>query len=195
METPRRARVSRRTGETEVELELNLDGTGRYRVATGVGFFDHMLGLWAFHASFDLELRARGDLEVDAHHTVEDVGICLGRALHDALGNRSGICRYGHAVLPMDEALVLAAADLGGRPYLGFNVEFPVARVGDFDTELAAEFFRALTGNGSLTLHLHLLSGRNAHHICEALFKACGRALRQAVRREGTGIPSTKGVL
>ncbi|MBC7104960.1 MAG: imidazoleglycerol-phosphate dehydratase HisB, partial [Firmicutes bacterium] len=188
VEAPRRARVSRRTSETEVELELNLDGTGSHRVATGVGFFDHMLSLWAFHASFDLELRARGDLEVDAHHTVEDVGLCLGRALNEALGDRAGICRYGHAVLPMDEALVLVAADLGGRPYLAFNVPFPAARVGDFDTELVAEFFRAVTGQAGLTLHLHLLGGRNAHHICEALFKGCGRALREAVRRGGSGI-------
>ncbi|MBE3585711.1 imidazoleglycerol-phosphate dehydratase HisB [Desulfofundulus thermocisternus] len=191
------AGVKRRTGETEIQVRLNLDGQGIYRVKTGVGFLDHMLCLFTRHAGFDLELEARGDLEVDAHHTVEDTAICLGRALKEALGNKEGISRYGHALLPMDEALVLLAVDLSGRGYLACEVFLPSPRVGDFDTELVEEFLRALAMNGEFTLHVRLLAGRNTHHIIEAIFKALGRALKAAVALDPrmAGVPSTKGLL
>ncbi len=191
------AGVKRRTGETEIQVQLNLDGQGIYRVKTGVGFLDHMLCLFTRHAGFDLELEARGDLEVDAHHTVEDTAICLGRALKEALGNKEGISRYGHALLPMDEALVLLAVDLSGRGYLACEVSLPSPRVGDFDTELVEEFLRALAMNGEFTLHVRLLAGRNTHHIIEAIFKALGRALKAAVAPDPrmAGVPSTKGLL
>jgi len=192
------AEVARQTGETQIQLRLDLDGAGVYQVDTGVGFLDHMLCLWARHGMFDLKLAADGDLQVDAHHTVEDTGICLGQAIKQALGNKGGITRYGHAVVPMDEALVLAAVDLSGRGYLACDLPLPAARVGDFDTELVEEFLRALAGHGEFTLHVRLLAGRNTHHIIEAVFKALGRALREAVeiddRRQGL-VPSTKGVL
>lgn len=193
----RMAEIQRQTAETEIRVRLDLDGTGSYRVDTGVGFMDHMLCLWARHGAFDLELTARGDLNVDGHHTVEDAGICLGRALKEALGDKQGIVRYGHALIPMDEALVLVAVDLSGRSYVAFDVSLPAARVGDFDTELVEEFLRALASNGDFTLHVRLLAGRNTHHIIEAIFKALGRALRTAVALDprGHGVPSTKGVL
>jgi imidazoleglycerol-phosphate dehydratase len=194
----RRARIERKTGETEIELELDLDGTGQWRIDTGVGFFDHMLSHVAAHGLIDLRVRARGDLHVDAHHTVEDVGIALGLALRQALGDRAGIVRYGECLLPMDEALALVALDFSNRGlYVG---ELPLAaqRVGDFDTELAPEFLRALAHNAGLTLHVRLMCGENTHHQIEAVFKALGRALRSAVaiddRRAGV-VPSTKGVL
>jgi imidazoleglycerol-phosphate dehydratase len=193
----RAAGVERVTGETRVQVKLNLDGTGAFQGGTGIGFLDHMLNLWARHALFDLFLEAKGDLEVDAHHTVEDVGICLGQAVREALGEKEGINRYGAALLPMDEALVLAAVDLSGRPYLGYDVPAEGWAVGDLPLELVPEFFRAFTYHAALTLHLRLISGKNTHHIIEALFKGCARALRQAVARDNreTGIPSTKGKL
>ncbi len=193
----RTGEVSRRTAETEVKLKLNLDGAGNYQIDTGLGFFDHMLTLFARHGAFDLEITARGDLQVDAHHTVEDTGICLGQALKAALGDKSGIARFGHALVPMDEALAMAAVDISGRGFLVFEAAVPAAKVGEFDTELTEEFFRALALNGEFTLHVRLLAGRNSHHICEAIFKAVGRALRDAVAydRRQQGIPSTKGLL
>jgi imidazoleglycerol-phosphate dehydratase len=197
MREQRKAQVSRRTGETEVFLNLNLDGTGVYRVETGLPFFDHMLSLWARHGAFDLEVTARGDLAVDGHHTVEDVGICLGQALKAAAGEKAGVTRYGHACIPMDEALALAAVDLSGRGFLAFQVNLPVPRIGDFDTELVEEFLRALAINGEFTLHIQLLAGTNTHHVIEAVFKALSRAMRAAVEYDHrlNGIPSTKGVL
>ncbi|OAT83663.1 imidazoleglycerol-phosphate dehydratase HisB [Desulfotomaculum copahuensis] len=198
MQAGRTAEIERQTGETEIRLRLNLDGDGVYQVDTGVGFLDHMLSLWARHGLFDLKLSAAGDLHVDAHHTVEDTGICLGEAIKQALGGKAGINRYGQALLPMDEALVLAAVDLSGRGRLSFDVPLPSPRVGDFDTELVEEFLQALTAHGEFTLHVRLLAGHNTHHIIEAVFKALGRALRQAAavdaRRPGQ-VPSTKGVL
>lgn len=193
----RLAEIKRTTAETDIELRLNLDGEGNYQVNTGVGFFEHMLCLWTKHGAFDLDLKALGDLHVDAHHTVEDVGICLGQALKKALGNKAGIIRYGSAIIPMDEALALAAVDLSGRGFLVYDVPLPSSRLGDFDTELVEEFLRALAMNGEFTLHIRLLAGNNTHHIIEAIFKALGRALRQAVSQDarGRGVPSTKGVL
>lgn len=197
MNWPRKAEVARRTAETDVKLKLNVDGRGEAGISTGIGFFDHMLVLFARHGLFDLEVNAVGDLRVDAHHTVEDVAICLGRALKEALGEKKGITRFGHALVPMDEALALVAADLSGRSYLSFSGELPRVKVGDFDTELVEEFLRALAANGEFTLHVKILDGKNSHHICEAVFKALGRALRAAAEYDGRqpGVPSTKGTL
>lgn len=189
------AEIKRETAETRIELRLGLDGAGRCSISTGVPFMDHMLSLMARHGALDLELSAEGDLAVDAHHTVEDTGICLGQALVACLGEKRGIRRFGHAVLPMDEALVLVALDVSGRGYLAMEVELPSRKVGDFDTELVEEFLRALAINGKITLHVRLLAGRNTHHIIEAIFKGLGCALKEAVRVEGEEIPSTKGVL
>jgi imidazoleglycerol-phosphate dehydratase len=193
----RKAEVSRTTAETALSVKLDLDGTGRHDNATGVGFFDHMLDQLARHALIDLETRATGDLHIDDHHTVEDVGIALGRALAQALGNKRGIRRYGACLLPMDETLVRAALDLSGRPFLVWKVAFPAAKIGSFDTELVREFFTALAMNGGITLNVALLDGANSHHIAEACFKAVAQALRAAVEPDprGAGIPSTKGTL
>lgn len=193
----RRAAVKRKTRETDIALALNLDGSGRSRVATGVGFVDHMLASLATHSRFDLELRCRGDLHVDAHHSVEDVGIALGQALKAALGDKAGIARFGHAYCPLDEALARCVVDLSGRPWLHFGVVFRARRIGDMPTELFEDFFWALADHGRLNLHLDLLRGRNSHHIAETLFKSCARALAMAVAREarGAGVPSTKGIL
>lgn len=193
----RKAEVHRETKETKIKLRLNLDGTGNYHIETELGFLNHMLSLWARHASFDLELAGQGDLVVDAHHTVEDIAICLGRAIREALGDKSGIVRFGHSIVPMDEALTLVAVDISGRGHLAFEGTLPAARVGDFDTELIEEFLRALAVNGEFTLHVRLLAGRNSHHICEAIFKSLGRALRDAVSFDNRikDIPSTKGVI
>jgi imidazoleglycerol-phosphate dehydratase len=193
----RKGDVSRKTSETALSVKLDLDGTGAYDNRTGVGFFDHMLDQLARHAMIDLETRATGDLHIDDHHTVEDVGIALGRALAQALGDKAGIRRYGSCLLPMDEALVQAALDLSGRPFLVWNVEFPSAKIGTFDTELVREFFTALAMNGGITLNVALLDGANSHHVAEACFKAVARALREAVEpdRRASGIPSTKGTL
>jgi imidazoleglycerol-phosphate dehydratase len=193
----RTARIDRKTAETQIELELSLDGSGKSRIATGVGFFDHMLTLLAKHAAFDLRIQATGDLHVDQHHTVEDVGICLGQALRQALGDRAGIRRYGFMTLPMDETLAMSAIDLGGRPYFVFQAEFPTAKIGEFDSELVAEFWQAFVSNALCNLHLVVHYGRNSHHISEALFKSAARALRMAVERDARmpDVPSTKGVL
>jgi imidazoleglycerol-phosphate dehydratase len=191
------AEIERRTSETDIRLRLDLDGQGLHEIDTGVPFFDHMLNHVALHGLLDLSLRARGDIEIDAHHTVEDVGIVLGQALAQALGDKRGIQRYGSQMMPMDEALVLVALDFSGRSLLVYDVDLPAATVGQFDTELVPEFLRALAHNAGLTLHIKLLHGSNTHHIIEAVFKGLGRALQQGVapdprRRD---VPSTKGVL
>jgi imidazoleglycerol-phosphate dehydratase len=193
----RSAKIQRETTETKIELELTLDGSGQGQVATGVGFFDHMLTLLAKHGALDLTVRASGDLAVDAHHTVEDVGICLGQAVRAALGDRTGIRRYGHFTLPMEESLATCAVDLGGRPYLVFEAEFPAAKIGQFDSELVAEFWQAFAANALCNLHVVLHYGRNGHHIAECIFKAMARALRMAVETDPrmSGVPSTKGRL
>ncbi|MCF8034501.1 MAG: imidazoleglycerol-phosphate dehydratase HisB [Desulfarculaceae bacterium] len=193
----RRAEIERKTKETSVSLALELDGTGQNEISTGVGFFDHMLTHVAFHGYFDLKLKARGDLEVDPHHTVEDVGICLGQAMSQALGERTGLVRYGSAFVPMDESLAQVVVDLSNRPlYKGVYQRCP-GTVGGFDGQLAEEFWRALALNAGLTLHVRLIYGDNDHHMLEAAFKALGRALDQATAREdrGRGSSSTKGVL
>jgi imidazoleglycerol-phosphate dehydratase len=193
----RKAEVSRTTTETSLSVRLDLDGTGLHDNRTGVGFFDHMLDQLARHALIDLEIRAEGDLHIDDHHTVEDVGIALGRALREALGDKSGIRRYGACHLAMDGALVRAALDLSGRPFLVWKVAFPAPKIGTFDTELVREFFTALAMNGGITLNIALLDGENSHHIAEACFKAVAQALRAAVEPDprAAGIPSTKGTL
>ncbi len=193
----RAAKVQRDTTETQIALALRLDGTGQAAVNTGVGFFDHMLTLLAKHSLIDLDIKASGDLQVDAHHTVEDVGICLGMALTDALGNKAGIRRYGNATVPMDEALVTAAVDLSGRPFLVWQADVPHEALGNFNASLAEEFWRAVSTHGAFNLHVIGHYGRNTHHIIEAIFKAIARALRQAVELDPrvTGVPSTKGVL
>ena len=193
----RTATITRTTKETDISLCLSLDGSGQTSLNTGVGFFDHMLDALSRFALLDLTLTCRGDTQVDAHHTVEDVGICLGRAIREALGNRVGIRRVGSAYLPMDEALAFAAIDISGRPYLAFDAEFTAPMVGAFDTQLAEEFFRAVAVNAGLTVHAKVLAGRNDHHKLEALFKAFGLALRDAaaVDPRVTGVLSTKGAL
>lgn len=193
----RTARISRATAETQIELELNLDGSGKVDVSTGVGFFDHMLTHLGKHGLFDLKIAAKGDLHIDAHHTVEDVGICFGKALVQALGDKSGIRRYGDATVPMDETLATAAVDLSGRPFLVWNANVPNELLGTFSSQLAEEFWRAVSSAGVMNLHVIVHHGRNTHHIVEGLFKACARALRAAVEPDprAGGIPSTKGVL
>jgi imidazoleglycerol-phosphate dehydratase len=193
----RTARIQRKTAETEIELELCIDGTGKARIATGVGFLDHMLALLAKHAAMDLVVKAVGDLEVDQHHTVEDVGICLGQALRETLGDRSGIRRFGHFLLPMEETLASSAVDLGGRTFFVFKADFPTSKIGQFDTELVADFWQAFSANALCNLHVTVHHGRNSHHIAEAIFKATARALRMAVEPDPriTDVPSTKGTL
>ena len=194
----RTATIIRNTQETQITLTLSLDGRGKADVATGCGFLDHMLELFARHGRFDLQVRCTGDLRVDAHHTVEDCGIVLGRAFAQALGELRGICRYGSMLLPMDEALVLAAVDLSGRDTLRYGLNIPTQKVGTFDTELVEEFFLAFVRNAGVTLHLRQLDGTNSHHIIEAAFKGFGRALAQAVAidpKSAGEVPSTKGVL
>ena len=191
------ATVKRTTKETDVSLSLNLDGTGRSAISSGIPFLDHMLTLFAAHGGFDLDLQATGDLEVDGHHTVEDIGIVLGQAISKALGDRKGITRFGEATLPMDEALAGVYLDLSNRPYLCYEVSFPSQKTGTFDMELLEEFFRAVSQNAGMTLHIHKLCGRNGHHIAEAVFKGFARALGAAtsLSPRQSGIPSTKGVL
>jgi imidazoleglycerol-phosphate dehydratase len=193
----RAAEIDRRTAETDVHLSLALDGEGAGERDTGVGFFDHMLDLLARHGRFDLTVTARGDLQTGAHHTVEDVGICLGQALDRALGDRAGIYRYGQATVPMDESRASCAVDISGRGLLAFSSPLPPGAIGNFDHELAEEFFRALASNARLTLHVNVEAGTNAHHVIEAVFKACARALRGAVALDPSerGVPSTKGTL
>ena len=194
----RKAEIKRDTAETKISLKLDLDGRGNSKVSTGVGFLDHMLTLFAKHGHFDLEISCIGDTQVDDHHSTEDIGICLGKAFANALGDKAGIYRYGDITLPMDEALILAAVDISGRSYLGYALEIPTEKVGSFDTELVEEFWIAFTSNAGLDLHLRQLAGKNSHHIIEGAFKAAGRALRKAVAIDpdfADEMPSTKGVL
>jgi imidazoleglycerol-phosphate dehydratase len=194
----RRGEARRKTKETEVRVAIELDGSGRAEIKTGIGFFDHMLEALARHAPYDLEIAASGDLHVDAHHTVEDVGIVLGQALSQALGERRGIRRYGEATVPLDDALARVVVDVSGRPYVAFHADPPTwQRLGDYDVALTPEFFRALATHGGLTLHLDLLRGQNAHHVVEAVFKAAARALGEATTLDPRvqGVPSTKGTL
>ncbi|HLB25830.1 MAG TPA: imidazoleglycerol-phosphate dehydratase HisB [Nitrospirota bacterium] len=193
----RKARVERNTAETQIKLSLTLDGAGRHKVATSVPFLDHMLSLMARHGHFDLTVAAKGDIEVDYHHTVEDVGIVLGQAFKQAMGDMKGIRRYGSAKVPMDEALAEAVVDISGRPGLVYNVKLPKGKVGEFDVELAYDFFKALTNHAGITLHVNVPYGGNLHHIIEAVFKAFGRAMDEAAGLDARarGVPSTKGML
>lgn len=194
----RTASVARKTAETEISVEIDLDGKGLFDCRTGCGFFDHMLDQLARHSLIDIAVRAKGDSHVDDHHTVEDTGIALGQALAEALGDKTGIRRYGSCLLPMDDALVRAAIDLSGRPFLVWNLDMPAAKIGSFDSELVREFFRAFGAHGGMTLHVDKLHGINSHHVAEAAFKAVARALREAVEtdsRRADAVPSTKGAL
>lgn len=193
----RSAKISRKTNETKIELQLTIDGTGSSEIATGIGFFDHMLTLFSKHGLFDLKLKVTGDLEVDFHHTVEDVGICLGQAFRDALGDCAGINRYSSGAIPMDEALCELAIDISGRPHLTFIHSIPATKVGEFDMELTEEFFTALINNARITAHMELKRGRNLHHCAEACFKAMGQMLYRATQIDPrkSGVPSTKGIL
>jgi len=194
----RTAKITRKTAETDISVEINLDGTGQYSNKTGVGFFDHMLDQLSRHSLVDMTVRAKGDLHIDDHHTVEDVGIALGQALVAAVGDKKGIRRYGECHLPMDDAQVRCALDLSARPFLVWNVDMPTAKIGTFDTELVREFFQALATHGGITLHIDQIHGFNSHHIAEAAFKAVARALRIALEtdpRKADAVPSTKGML
>lgn len=193
----RKADLCRKTGETDVAVEINLDGEGTYDIGTGIGFFDHMLCLMSKHSITDLSIKAKGDLYVDGHHTVEDVGITLGKCIEKALGDKSGIKRYGTVFVPMDEALAMVSIDISGRPFLVFDSQFNSEKVGEMDTELVEEFFRAVAVNAGITLHIKVLYGKNTHHMIEGIFKAFGRALREAVSKDDRikGVMSTKGSL
>jgi len=193
----RNAKIQRETAETRIEVELSLDGTGQAEIATGVGFFDHMLTLLARHAAVDLKVKAAGDLQVDQHHTVEDVGIGMGQAWKEALGDKAGIRRYGHCTLPMEEVLVTSAVDLGGRAFFVFEADFPSPKIGEFDSELVADFWQAFSANALCNLHVIVHHGRNSHHVAEGIFKATARTLRMAVEADPriTDVPSTKGTL
>lgn len=194
----RTAEINRKTAETDISLKLNLDGKGESRIDTGCGFLNHMLTLFAKHGRFDLDVTCKGDIDVDYHHTVEDIGICLGEAFETALGDKRGIIRYGIMALPMDETLILSAIDISGRSYLGFGLNIPCEKVGDFDTELVEEFFLAFTRKFPISLHIKQLDGKNTHHIIEGTFKSVARSLKQAVKIDAefaNEIPSTKGVL
>jgi imidazoleglycerol-phosphate dehydratase len=197
MNQHRKAEVKRKTKETEILLKLDLDGSGKQSIDTGIPFFDHMLSLFAYHSRVDLNLKAKGDIGVDAHHTVEDVGICLGEGIRKALGEAKGVQRYGMAIIPMDETLVSIAMDFSMRPFLVFHMKLRRSRIGKFDLELVEEFFRALCNHCRITLHINLLYGKNSHHMVEAVFKGFGRALRDAVSfdERSNGVPSTKGIL
>ena len=192
----RTANIERKTKETEISLYLNLDGSGKSEINSGCGFLDHMLTLFAAHGKFDLNGTCKGDIEVDDHHTVEDIGICLGKAFEQALGEKRGIIRYGNMILPMDETLIMAACDISGRSYLGFELPIRAKKIGSFDTELIEEFFLSFVRQCPMSLHIRKLAGTNSHHIAEGAFKAVARALRAAVATDGTNnVPSTKGVL
>lgn len=193
----RKADMERKTKETDIRLSLNLDGEGRQSISSGIGFLDHMLCLFSGHGRFDLELTCKGDLNVDVHHTAEDIGIVLGKALSEALGKREGIKRFGSSIIPMDESLAMVALDLSNRPFLHFEVPFSTNRIGEMDTEMFEEFFRAVSVHGGITLHIKLFHGKNNHHIIEAVFKAFARALRDALTVDPalSGVNSTKGVL
>lgn len=193
--TARIATAARKTKETDIRVQLNLDGTGQHQISTGIPFFDHMLAQLAKHGYMDLDVQAKGDLEIDGHHTVEDVGLVLGSALREALGDRSGIVRFAHAYVPLDEALTRVVIDLSGRPYLVYKVEFKAARIGDLQSELVEEFAKAFVQEGRFNLHIENLYGRNQHHISETIFKAMARSLHLATRVKYEGVPSTKGVL
>lgn len=187
--------LSRKTGETDISINLNIDGKGSFKGTSGVGFFDHMLNSFAVHGKFDIELNAVGDLNVDCHHTVEDIGIVLGQVFNSAIGDKKGITRFGDSLIPMDEALAQAVIDISGRPFLVFNAEFNKPMVGDFDTDMVVEFFRAFAMNAGVTLHINLIYGQNAHHCIEAIFKAVAHAIRKAVEINSSEILSTKGSL
>ena len=194
----RTAEIRRKTAETDIQLDLNIDGSGKSEISTGVGFLDHMLTLFSRHGRFDLNLVCKGDVDVDDHHSVEDIGICLGKAFAEAAGDMRGIKRYGNMILPMDETLILCAVDISGRSYLNFSLDIPTEKVGTFDTELAEEFFQAFVRNFPITLHIKQLEGKNSHHIIEGTFKAFGRAMKNAIEKDikyADEIPSTKGVL
>lgn len=194
----RKASINRKTGETDVSVSLNLDGKGKYNIATGCGFLDHMLSLFSKHSGFDLDVKCKGDTDVDFHHSTEDIAIALGQVFLQALGDKSGIMRFSDRVLPMDEALIMVAVDISGRSYLGFDCDIPQDKVGDFDTELCEEFWQGFVRNAEITMHINKLKGANSHHIIEAVFKASAQCLSDCVRidekRKGI-IPSTKGVL
>ena len=191
----RSAKTHRQTKETDVELQLNLDGVGKYEIDTGVGFLDHMLTHLSKHGKIDLVVKAKGDLDVDAHHTVEDIAICLGECLTEALGDKKGIARYGHSSVPMEDAMANISIDLSGRPSCVYNVEYRTGKIGDFDVECLEEMLRSFSNNGKFNLHINVPYGINSHHIAEAIFKALGQALAEAVKIVGTDIPSTKGTL
>lgn len=191
----RKAELKRKTSETDITVQLNLDGTGSYDIDTGVGFFDHMLTHVSKHSRIDLKVKAKGDLHIDAHHTIEDVGICIGEALLEALSDKRGIARYGNSAVPMEDAKAVVTLDLSGRPFLVSRIEFPSPKIGDFDVECVQEFLRAFSTSGRFNLHAEVPYGANSHHIAEAVFKALGQALGQAVRIVSDQVPSTKGVL
>ena len=193
----RTAKIQRHTKETQIILNLDLDGSGKTSIESGIGFFDHMLEQFCYHSKINLELKISGDLEIDYHHSVEDCGICLGEAFNKALGDKKGLNRYGFFVLPMDDALIRVALDFSGRSFLNWNVTFSNSKIGSFDTELVREFFQAFSSNAKMTLHIERLDGFNSHHICEAIYKGFGRAVREAISKDKTSneIPSTKGVL
>ena len=193
--TDRKAKISRKTNETDISIEMNLDGQGRYQIDTGVGFFDHMLTHLSKHSGIDLKLKAKGDLDVDGHHTVEDVAICIGEALLKALGDKKGIARYGNSSVPMEDALANVAIDLSGRPFCVYDVNYTSSKIGDFDVECIEEFLRSFANNGKFNLHITVPHGTNNHHIAEAIFKGIGQAIGKAVTVAGTDIPSTKGCL
>ena len=191
----RTSKIERKTNETDIIAELNLDGQGRYEIDTGVGFFDHMLTHLSKHSKIDMTVKARGDLEIDAHHTIEDIGICLGEALVQALADKKGIARYGHSIVPMEDAKAEVTVDLSGRPFLVYKVAFPTEKIGAFDVECVEEFLRSFSTVGKFNLHAEVPYGNNSHHIAEAVFKALGQAIGAAVKIVGTEVPSTKGVL
>ena len=191
----RTSKIERKTNETDIVVELNLDGQGRYEIDTGVGFFDHMLTHLSKHSKMDMVVKAKGDLEIDAHHTIEDVGICIGEALVEALADKKGIARYGHSIVPMEDAKAEVTVDLSGRPFLVYKVAFPSEKIGEFDVECVEEFLRSFSTVGKFNLHTEVPYGANSHHIAEAIFKALGQAIGAAVKIIGTEVPSTKGVL
>lgn len=191
----RTSKIERKTYETEITLEMNLDGKGQSEIDTGIGFFDHMLTLFSKHGKMDLKVKCNGDINVDCHHTIEDIGIVMGKAFAECTGDKKGILRYASELTPMDETLVQTALDISGRPYLVFNADFPQERVGEFDTEMTEEFFRAFAYHAHITLHINLMYGKNTHHMIEGIFKSVGRVLNQATQVEGDEIMSTKGVI
>ncbi len=191
----RKAKIARKTNETDISLEINLDGTGSYNIDTGIGFFDHMLCHLSKHGKIDFNLKATGDLEVDAHHSIEDIAICLGLSMTEALGDKKGISRYGNSSVPMEDALATVAVDLSGRPFCVYNVEYQTEKIGDLDVECLEEFLRSFSNHGKFNLHITVPHGTNSHHIAEAVFKALGQAIAAAVKIIGKDIPSTKGIL